>query len=374
MIDNMRIAYILDWKFGPKSGVAEKILDQIMSWGRLGAEITLYVSSPTIHKEEWGALPIRVNVQTYSNYLSRSKARNTLLKAAREEGHEIFYTRFGILNPFAIRTMKKVPTILELNTKGLIEYKRRSRLLYLYARLTCKTILNNSAGICAITQEVANEAERIVQRKIHYEVFPNSIDLTRFPKTSAPKNIRPKLVFVGSPGLAWHGVDRLNDLAIAFPEYDFYVIGPKQMTEAPKNIQFIAEIYGDELTEFLGDMDVAISSLALDRNLMLEGSPIKTRLYLALGLPVILGYRDTGISRTSKYIFEISPSDWPISDNNRNEIRNFVSGWKGLRVPRESIYSIDSQGIEKRRLDFMLNVVRQRKIKNPNEVGKNDKY
>ena len=146
------------------------------------------------------------------------------------------------------------------------------------------------------------------------------------------------------------------------------------MTEAPKNIQFIAEIYGDELTEFLGDMDVAISSLALDRNLMLEGSPIKTRLYLALGLPVILGYRDTGISRTSKYIFEISPSDWPISDNNRNEIRNFVSGWKGLRVPRESIYSIDSQGIEKRRLDFMLNVVRQRKIKNPNEVGKNDKY
>ena len=107
---------------------------------------------------------------------------------------------------------------------------------------------------------------------------------------------------------------------------------------------------------------------------MLEGSPIKTRLYLALGLPVILGYRDTGISRTSKYIFEISPSDWPISDNNRNEIRNFVSGWKGLRVPRESIYSIDSQGIEKRRLDFMLNVVRQRKIKNPNEVGKNDKY
>jgi glycosyltransferase involved in cell wall biosynthesis len=356
----MRLAYLLDWKFGPESGVGKKIVDQIANWNRFGIEVTLFISCPAEHADAWARLPFRVRTHTYTHYISRLNARNLSLQNIVDEKNEVIYTRFGILSPFTIRRMKKIPTILELNTKGLLEYKRRSLFLYLYAVVTSKIILNNSIAICAITPEVANEAERIAGNELNYEVFPNSIDLNRFRNVLPPKNRRPKLVFVGSPGLVWHGMDRLSELARKLSEYDFYVIGPNEGLNRPSNMEFVGEIFDDELNEFLEGMDIAISSLALDRNMMSEGSPIKTRLYLALGLPVVIGYTDTGLGKGSDYIFKISPDEWPIADERINELRDFVSKNKGRRVPRQEIFSIDSQVVEKKRVDFIIKTSHQK--------------
>jgi hypothetical protein len=109
-------------------------------------------------------------------------------------------------------------------------------------------------------------------------------------------------------------------------------------------------------------MDIAISSLALDRNMMSQGSPIKTRLYLALGLPVVIGYTDTGLGNGSDFIFEISPDEWPIADKRIEEFRDFVSKNKGFRVPRQEIFSIDSQIVEKKRVAFIIKTSQQKRI------------
>ena len=362
MSKNIRLAYLLDWKFAPRSGVGKKIVDQISSWNSLGMEVTLFISCPLNHEADWANLPFKVHVFTYTSYISRSKARKRSLQQVVDDKFEIMYTRFGILSPFTIRKMKNISTILELNTKGIIEYKRRSKILYLYALATSEIILNNAAGICSVTQEIAQEAEKIAGKEINYKVIPNSINLARFTEYLPPKNTRAKLVFVGSPGQVWHGVDRISELASRFPDYDFYVIGPKQIFEKPSNLIFVGEIYNKKLNDFLKGMDVAISSLALERNLMSEGCPIKTRFYLAMGLPVILGYTDTGIDTKSNYIFPLSPSDWPINANTENELRKFIDKWKGQRVSHQVLGLIDSKNIENERVAFILQTKNSNKI------------
>jgi len=367
----MRLGYLLDWKYGPESGVGKKILDQMATWNRFGIEVTLFISCPAEHADAWARLPFNVRTHTYTHYRSRLLARNKSLQNVFDEKIEVIYTRFGILNPSTIRAMKKISSIIELNTKGLLEYRRRSPLLYLYALVTSKIILNNSIGICAITSEVAKEAERIAGDKINYEIFPNSIDLNRFRTGLPPQNRRPKLAFVGSPGLIWHGVDRLVELARKLPEYDFYVIGPEEELDRPSNMQFVGEIFDDELNQFLEGMDIAISSLALDRNMMSEGSPIKTRLYLALGLPVLIGYTDTGLGMDSDFIFKISPYEWPVTGKRIDEFRDFVSKNKGRRVARQEIFSIDSQIVEKKRVEFIIKTIQQKRISLRHQMSPN---
>jgi len=371
MAEVRRVAYLLDWKFGPESGVGKKIVDQITTWNRFGLEVTLFISCPVEHADAWARLPFHVRTNTYTHYNSRLKARNLSFQNILDEKIDVIYTRFGILSPLTIRRMKKIPTILELNTKGLLEYKRRSLFLYLYAVITGKTILNSSIAICAITQEVANEASRLADNELNYEIFPNSIDLNRFRNILPPINIRPKLVFVGSPGLVWHGVDRLSEIARKLPEYDFYVVGPNEGLNKPSNMEFVGEIFNDELNQFLEGMDIAISSLALDRNMMTEGSPIKTRLYLALGLPVVIGYTDTGLAKSSDYIFKISPDEWPITNERIDELRRFVSKTKGRRVPRQEIISIDSQVVEKKRVEFIIKASRKKDHPLPRQMDSN---
>jgi len=359
---NVRVAYLLDWKFSPASGVGKKIVDQIESWNRFGLEVTLFINCPAEQEDEWAKLSFHVRTYTYTSYRSRLNARKESLQQIIDERFEIIYTRFGILSPFTIRKMKKIPTILELNTKGLLEYKRRSLLLYFYACVTSKIILNNAVAVCAITSEVANEATRIAGNEINYKVFPNSINLKRFTIFLPQKNERPKLVFVGTPGLVWHGIDRLIELARSLFEFDFYIIGPKQILDRPSNVKFIGELYDDDLNNFLSSMDIAISSLALDRNQMTEGSPIKTRLYLALGLPVIIGYTDAGIGSSSKYIFKIAPNEWPLNQERVDDLRNFVKKFKGRRVSHKDLFSIDSDSIEKMRADFIIETAHAKRI------------
>ncbi|MBE3098230.1 MAG: hypothetical protein IMZ44_14030, partial [Planctomycetes bacterium] len=86
---------------------------------------------------------------------------------------------------------------------------------------------------------------------------------------------------------------------------------------------------------------------------MNENSPIKTREYLAAGLPVIIGYDDIDFPDRPDYILQLPNSE----DNvviHIEAIRAFVRRVKGTRVPREIVQPrIDAAGKEATRLAFM---------------------
>jgi len=104
-------------------------------------------------------------------------------------------------------------------------------------------------------------------------------------------------------------------------------------------------------------MDVAISSMALDRNTLGEASPLKTRLYLACGLPVIGRYNDTAITPGAKYFLNLSEESWPPSEEVLEKVRSFVSAWLGQRVDHKNLSNIDSRNIELRRVQFIREIL-----------------
>ena len=351
-----KLAYILDWKFGPNSGVGQKVIDQVTSWNSFGLKTSLIVVCPRNDASAWQEVPEVTAVLPYSNFFSRSFARKRAIRFAENSGANLFYTRFGILTPFFVKKILTMPTILELNFLGLTEHKRRSKFLFLYLIYIRRKAFRRSVGACAVTNEIAAEFLQIVNNKIPCESFPNSIDLSKLPILKTIKNSKPKLVFVGSPHMVAHGVDRIEDLSDVLPEFEFHIIGPNESAIKRNNMIFTGELFGQELYGYLEGMDVAISVLALERNRLSEASPLKTRLYLGLGLPVIAGYRDTSFSQNSEFFCTISAEKLPSDQVTLLKIRDFVSFWSNKRVGRHLVESIDSSVLEKSRVNFLTNI------------------
>ena len=46
--------------------------------------------------------------------------------------------------------------------------------------------------------------------------------------------------------------------------------------------------------ELINAADIGLGPLALERKRLREASPLKTRMYLSLGVPILINYRDPG--------------------------------------------------------------------------------
>jgi glycosyltransferase involved in cell wall biosynthesis len=248
-------------------------------------------------------------------------------------------------------------TILELNFKGLAEYRKRSLFLAIYIFIVRYFVFNLCLGACAVTEEIAEEFRIFVKAKNLVKMFPNSIDLEKF-STLPPNNLDGiRLVFVGSPGQSWHGVDRIILLAKHIPEFEFHVVGPIYESDnscyQPKNVFFYGEIYGMKLNEIMLQMDIGISSLGMERIGLTEASPLKTRQYLALGLPVISGIRDSAIQRSEDFYLFLTENDLEFHEETLMKIRSFAANWKGRRVTQDRLSIINSARIERDRIEFI---------------------
>lgn len=356
------LIYLLDWKFSPATGVGKKVIDQIHAWNSHGLQAELVVATHENHLTSWTEQELPIKVFGYSGIVTRRRARNSALKYAKKNPKvKGFYVRFGILSLPLIFSFLKNKVIIELNFKGFEEYKRRSFFLYLYLRLTRKFIFMKCLGACAVTYEISDEFRAVTKGRVNSGVFPNSINLEKIKTLSLTNTSEINLVFVGSPGQIWHGVDRVIQLAEVFKNFKFHVIGPSKPTGIcdHENIIFTGELYGTELVEYLAKMDLGISSLAMERNNLMEGSPLKTREYLAAGLPVIAGYKDTAIDSDSNYYLDLSNSIWPLTNETIQKIENFATAWKGKRVPRALLNSIDSDVVEDSRAKFIINILKE---------------
>lgn len=356
------LAYILDWKFSPATGVGKKVIDQIQAWSNHGLQVDLVVATHEDHVKSWAEQELSIKVYGYSGILTRRKARNDALKYAKNNNRtKGFYIRFGIFGLPLIFSFLKNKVIIELNFKGFEEYKRRSFFLYIYLRLSRKFIFNNCSGACAVTYEIFDEFRCVTKSRVNSGVFPNSINLEKIKTLPLNQSGEVNLIFIGSPGQIWHGIDRVIQLAEVFEEYTFHVIGPSKLKgiHDHENIVFTGELYGAELAKYLATMDLGISSLAMERNNLTEGSPLKTREYLAAGLPVIAGYKDTAIDANSNYYLDLSNSIWPLTNETVEKVEKFVTTWKGKRVPRNLLDSVDSDVVEKSRAKFIINILKE---------------
>jgi len=354
----MRIAYIVERSLDRDDGAVKKIASQMRIWQQAGHEARLFalVREPGLTPTLAG---LTVTTEHWRGPWDWFGRYGRLIDAALAWNPDVAYYRFAKYFPALGRLMRRVPTVLEVNTDDLREYgNSMAWYTFAYHKATRGKFFALCRGLVTPTEELAAVYRRYGKP---VEVIANGINLSQFTSLPAPGNEMPRLIFIGAADNPWHGVDKIIRLAQTNPGWRFDLVGDKtfgQSAPLPGNLTMHGHLTADQYEPLLAAADVAISTLALHRNGMEEASPLKTREYLARGLPTIIGYRDTDFPDDAPFLLRIANSPNNVDDE-LGRIRQFVTAARGKRVPREAIQQINSEVKEQRRLAFFCSVTKK---------------
>ncbi|MDH3719523.1 MAG: glycosyltransferase, partial [Planctomycetota bacterium] len=273
---------------------------------------------------------------------------------------DLVYLRFTTCFPALRKLLHHVPTVLEINTDDLTEYRlTMSRKAFAYHRLTRGKLLRRARGIVAVTHELG---DRYHLWATPITVVSNGIRLDEMPLYPAPNNPQPRLLFLGQNRMPWHGVDQVSALAQLCPQWQFEVVGDESfgVTSSPPNVRFHGFASAAEYQGLLAKADVALGTLALYRKSMSESCALKVRDYLACGVPTIMAGRDTDFQQEVPFVLQL-PNTPDNVERSVDRIRQFVDDSLGSRVPREAIQHLDVKTKESQRLAFFASVLEQQK-------------
>lgn len=323
----MKVLYVIDQNIeeGKTSGIIYKIKNKISLWKEFGVEVELLSlysfkrynsdikliddkSSFEIKKHGRWITLIRLMLSSY-----------LLNKFLKKNPYDLMYIRQRPYMPFTKSFLKRVKTIVELNTDDVGEYKALSKMMFTINNYTRHLFYSNIFAFVSVSAELCNKFCKEFNKKCI--TIANGIEVNDYPEVNA-SNERPRVIFVGSPGFPWHGMDKFLSLANECPEFDFHIVGSDG--ENKDNIYYHGYCSLDQTIKHVQDSDVGICSLSLHLNDMNEASPLKSRQYMAQGLPIIYAYKDTDLSGDEEFALKIKNSESNISDELMN-IKNFIN-------------------------------------------------
>lgn len=364
----MRIAYVAVG-VNLELGVGRKLLEQMGVWVDQGHDARLFLQG---HEPPARALPERVRQRVEAvvdrpvragpagvlDVLRRTSVLRRLLGRVRQWEPDVIYLRFGMAHPALSRLARRVPTVVEVNSDDLAEFGLRlSWHRILYHKLARGALLRAVHGMAFVAEELA-ELDSFRRFGKPAFVTGNGLDLEGvlpLPPVDGGPEASPRLFFLGSPGLDWHGVDKIAELAARNADWTFDLVG---YTEAdfpgarPDNVACHGPLPAREYRAIAAGADVALGTLALHRKNMHEASPLKVREYLAMGLPTIIGYRDTDFPDGAEFLLRLPNREDNVTSN-LGEIRAFVERMMGRRVARSEIAHLDVRRKETERLAFL---------------------
>lgn len=349
----MKIAYIAPVDVAHESGISKKIASQVLAWRSAGHDAKLFLM--TRSSDIWsGWNRVGPAVFRYRSQLGGVLAAERLAAAARAWGLEGAYFRMGVCYPAFLRLARARPFVLEVNTDDEREANARwgSGLKASVYMGGVRAMRRRAAGAVCVSRELASRIETPSLRPL---VLANGVDAARYSLRAAPCNPHPRLIFVGSAGCVWHGVDKLAHIGRCFPQWIIDVVGMERVSgpaDMPPNVRFHGFLGEAEYRPLLEQADAAIGALALHRIGMNESSSLKVREYLAMGIPVILGNTDTDFESGSPFLLQL-----PNCEENVREqlaaIEAFVHSWRGRVVTRDDVRHLDVSEKERLRLAFL---------------------
>ncbi len=351
---NIGYIYIGNLKIG--SGVHKKIKEQVRQWRELGNNVRIFhfpvdKINSFVDDEEGVFEPI-TNILFYK------------INCFREimEFSDIIYMRYNFISLDAYRLISHIPTVVEINSDEIAEYKLerfngwKKTIKYYLNKINRLLFMSKVVGKVCVTEEL-KEKEMQFNANIPTIALPNplySIDNRMSGEIHLGKII-PQLVFIGSPGQPWHGIDKIIQLATAtVGKLDINIIGmEKPVMSVPENIHFCGYLSKEQYDKYLQEADVGIGTLALHRKHMNEACPLKIREYLAYGLPIIIGYKDTAFLNIGKkeWLLELPNIESNVMDA-VDDIVAFANKVKGYKVNPDEVEFMSSRKIEEQRIEF----------------------
>jgi hypothetical protein len=189
------------------------------------------------------------------------------------------------------------------------------------------------AGLCISNTVASFEKEKYSPYQVL--VQGNGIDLSEVPVLNNDLDSASlRMLFISGSANRWHGVDRLLEGMMTYDgekEIVLHLVGRvhHSVLEQIKNIPppHKVEFYGvknrSEILEIAEQCNLGVGSFALHRLGLVEGSTLKVREYMAMGLPFVLGYDDIDIPSVYPYALNISANYEPV---NFNDVTLFLEG------------------------------------------------
>jgi hypothetical protein len=234
----LRIASLLERDMSRCDGVLQKAVAQVTCWQEMGHTAKIFALSAG-HAAATAVEDCEVDIEPWRRWRDWLTGYPRLIDRLIRWKPDIVYFRFSSFFPALHRLLRNVPTILEINTSDLDEYRNTmSWKAYTYHRATRRLLLGNARGLVTVTRQLA-EAFRPLGKPI--VAISNGIDLAGCPSFRAPQNARPRLVFLGQGCMPWHGTDKILHLAGLEPEWDFELIGLADcpLPEISSNVQLL---------------------------------------------------------------------------------------------------------------------------------------
>lgn len=354
----MVIAYLINYNIDDSNGVIQKIKQQAKEWTKNG-HIVYFVSLKTmkIYDHDYTVLKqgksLNLNMKrvgTAINLLFNSFASHKLFK---QIDFDIIYMRYHLYMPFINRTLKKEKVIMEINSDDLLEYKLHSKLTHWYNKVTRNLLLKQIDAFVSVSDELKSKFTYLGKPTT---VIANGIDAKQY-MVNFVNNSVPIFVFIGTPNQPWHGLDKIIKMAEHFKQYNFYIIGTNGKNS--KNIQYFGYLSQEGATKIINKCDIGIGTLSLYITGLNEASPLKTRQYLACGLPMIYAYKDTDIPLGAVFALELENKEENID---YDRIEKFVDKvYKNDEIKKEARKFaedvLDYKIKEQKRLEFFKKVL-----------------
>lgn len=166
----------------------------------------------------------------------------------------------------------------------------------------------------------------------------NGVDVASRPVTSAwVGRTGVTFICVGALG-PWHGLDRLvrGMAAVTDPPSQLLVVGegpeqPRlralaQAVGVADRVHFLGPMEGSALDAIVNEADVGVASLAEHRRGAAALSPLKTRDYLARGLPVVFAGQDPDLRDDPPFTLRLADDDSGV------DIQTVIEWLGGLRA------------------------------------------
>jgi glycosyltransferase involved in cell wall biosynthesis len=256
---------------------------------------------------------------------------------------------------------------MEINSNTIEEHRLRRHvntkywIRYFYSKITNSMLYDIMSGFVSVTYELLRIPE-VYRSKVPKLVVPNCIDIDKYcPVKLAARCEKPNIVFLGTGNAPWHGVDKLLKLAAILQDKVYiHVVGMEKPvnTPLPGNIHFYGFLHSSEYRSILEKSHIGIGTLALHRNKMNEACPLKTREYIAYGLPAVVAYKDTAFlnDKVPEWVLEI-PNREDNIEYFSNDIYGFSVQMMGRRIPREEIADyVSHRKYEGARMEFMKDI------------------
>lgn len=362
----MRIAYVTV-HVAPElmqGGVGKKIKSQLNLWRKAGHEVTLFSLTPDeIPFPDEHQIIFDAKISLPKREINRASGLIRLLDSVHTYKPDVIYLRFGLYSYPLHRLFKIAPIVLEINSDDRVEYSTRGKLFYWLNRLTRGLTFGPAAGVIAPTHELTRIFP--LKKSQFTTVISNGVDIDTVDVLPLPKNDKPVLTLVGSPGMSWHGMDKLIRFAQANSDIFVNIVGYSANDvdlPIPANVAMHGYLSYAQIRDVLTKTDVACGTLALHRKNMQEACPLKVREAVLYGLPLLLAYYDTDLSDLDLPTVLQIPNTEDNLISHVEQIRKFAFEMMGKRLDVAEVAPyLDQRKKEQKRLAFFEQVLAGKK-------------